>query len=696
MNGTLKSIRNWHVGTKITFFSFCLTSLILAALIFVISITTGKLLKDRADSSIVGELQGVSNTVEVFNSAVTNEANSFANMLSGSFAGKFSLDGHNLAEIGGKKYPVLMNGNTAMNLNFDIPDRFTALTGATATIFVADGEDFVRVSTSVKKENGERAVGTVLDHAHAGYALLRSGQPYAGLARLFGKQYITHYGPIKDDGGRVIGVLYVGIDLTKDLLTLKEKIKHIKAGESGSFYVINAAPGKEYGTLIIDRKKEGTNVLDSKDAGGHEFIREMLDRKNGSIVYPVASGTGTTTQTRNKVIHYVYFNDWNWLIAGGTFENEITQEAADMRNRYVGLGAIALVLFAVLLFLLVRTIVTRPLHHAHHIANQIAAGDLTATVTVTSNDEIGQLLTAMNGTASNLSQIVGEVRLGTDHIVEATTEIALGNQDLAARTQAQANALHQIATAIEILTDTIKDTAQNAEHANQLTTASSLVAGKSGDMMRQVVDTMNLINESTKTMSGIVTVIDGIAFQTNILALNAAVEAAHAGEKGRGFSVVATEVRNLAHRCAASAKEIKNLIELSLTRVETGSRLIGDAGATIHEVQVSINNVRNIMGDIASASKEQSQNIAQINQAINEMDGTTQQNAALVEQAAEATSSLQDQATILAQQVSAFRLAEVQEFDRPASNQSAFELQSESPQLNYRGSERRFKPSRYT
>jgi methyl-accepting chemotaxis protein len=255
-----------------------------------------------------------------------------------------------------------------------------------------------------------------------------------------------------------------------------------------------------------------------------------------------------------------------------------------------------------------------------------------------------------------LVRIVSEVRVGTDTIATASGQIAAGNLDLSSRTEQQASSLEETAASMEELTGTVKHNADNARQANQLAASASEVALKSGAVVSQVVDRMASINASSKKIVDIISVIDGIAFQTNILALNAAVEAARAGEQGRGFAVVAAEVRNLAQRSAAAAREIKTLIGDSVDQVEAGSKLVGEAGSTMDEVVASVRRVTDIIGEISAASHEQSAGIAQVNQAIAQMDEVTQQNAALVEEAAAAAGSLQDQAGNLAQVVSAFRL----------------------------------------
>ncbi|MYM71007.1 methyl-accepting chemotaxis protein [Duganella sp. FT109W] len=294
------------------------------------------------------------------------------------------------------------------------------------------------------------------------------------------------------------------------------------------------------------------------------------------------------------------------------------------------------------------------------IAGSIAAGDLSISINTTGADK-NSLVVEMREMRNSLRDIVSQVRTGTETIGTASREIAAGNVDLSSRTEMQASSLEKTASAMDELTSTVKQNADNAREANQLASAASDVAVKGGQVVSQVVDTMSSIDASAKKIVDIIGVIDGIAFQTNILALNAAVEAARAGEQGRGFAVVASEVRNLAQRSAGAAKEIKMLIDDSVEKVGAGTKLVGQAGVTMDEVVSSVRRVTDIMSEIANASQEQSAGIAQVNQSIIEMDSMTQQNAALVEEAAAAAQSLQDQASELSRVVSVFKLVEGEE-----------------------------------
>ena len=304
---------------------------------------------------------------------------------------------------------------------------------------------------------------------------------------------------------------------------------------------------------------------------------------------------------------------------------------------------------------LVRAI-TGPLNEAVRIASAVAAGDLTQHIAVGANDETGKLMQALKRMNDSLKDIVSRVRVGTDTIVTASGQIASGNMDLSSRTEQQASSLEETASSMEELNATVRQNEQNARAANQLALAASTVAVRGGQVVSEVVQTMGAINTASHRIADIIGVIDGIAFQSNILALNAAVEAARAGEHGRGFAVVATEVRSLAQKSAAAAREIKTLITDSVSQVEGGTRLAQQAGATMDEVVASVRQVTDMMGEISSASAEQSAGIGQVNQAIVQMDQTTQQNAALVEEAAAAAGALQEQAQQLQAAVQVFRV----------------------------------------
>jgi methyl-accepting chemotaxis protein len=323
------------------------------------------------------------------------------------------------------------------------------------------------------------------------------------------------------------------------------------------------------------------------------------------------------------------------------------------------------------------------LQHAKAKAEELAALDLTRAMQDHADDEVSEFIGALERMRAEMAKVVATVRRNSDSVATASSQIAQGNQDLSGRTEQQASSLQQTAASMEELGSTVRQNADNARQANQLAQGASSVAARGGEVVSQVVDTMKGINESSRKIADIISVIDGIAFQTNILALNAAVEAARAGEQGRGFAVVAGEVRNLAQRSAEAAKEIKSLINTSVERVEQGSGLVDQAGSTMQEIVASIQRVSDIIGEISAASAEQSSGVAQVGQAVTQMDQATQQNAALVEQSAAAAESLRQQAQQLVQAVAVFKV------DHGMSAAAAAPTPAAKPAPSYTGPERR-------
>jgi methyl-accepting chemotaxis protein len=376
---------------------------------------------------------------------------------------------------------------------------------------------------------------------------------------------------------------------------------------------------------------------------------------------------GATPEATNVLMKEVRPVEHEWrtlvgeLIALETRLNaEAYQEARTSqalgRGLLVGVSVLAVVLGGLLAWRLTRSVLV-PVTQAIHVSERIAEGDLSSALPTGRGDELGRLLGAVGGMQDRLRTLVGDIRHSAESISNASGEIATGNHDLSQRTEQQAASLQKTASSMAQLTGTVRHNADSARQADQLASSASEIAARGGAVVAQVVSTMDDISASSRKIADIIGVIDGIAFQTNILALNAAVEAARAGEQGRGFAVVAGEVRNLAQRSAEAAKEIKTLISASGERVDSGARLVGDAGTTMREIVASIQRVTDIMSEITASTTEQSSGIGHVSGEVHQLDQMTQQNAALVEQSAAATESLKEQAQRLAQAVRAFRLA---------------------------------------
>ena len=405
---------------------------------------------------------------------------------------------------------------------------------------------------------------------------------------------------------------------------------------------------------------DGKDLSQNKDPTGKflfvEFVNTVKAGGAGYVNYMWPKPG--SEQPVPKVSYVQGFAPWGWVIGSGVYVDNVD---AVMWQRLVQSGVGALVLVALLLGLglMIARSILRQLGgeptDANAITHRMAQGDLSVDISLRAGDD-SSIMHGIKAMRDNMGQIVSRVRHGSEAVATASAEIAQGNQDLSQRTESQASSLEQTAASMEELGSTVRQNADNARQANQLAQSASSVAVQGGEVVSQVVQTMREINDSSRRIADIITVIDGIAFQTNILALNAAVEAARAGEQGRGFAVVAGEVRSLAQRSAEAAKEIKALITDSVGRVEQGSELVDRAGATMQEVVASIRRVTDIMGEISAASSEQSEGVAQIGEAVQSMDQATQQNAALVEEMAAAATSLNSQAQDLVQAVAVFQL----------------------------------------
>jgi methyl-accepting chemotaxis protein-2 (aspartate sensor receptor) len=644
------------LGLRISLINLAIIAVLFTGFVAAIIQAVSGLVERQANENLEDRTKVVGALLEASDRDLRDRATQLSKVFQASLPGAFAL-GPEPIDIAGKPAPSLKHDGHLLDLDYAVVDRFTAATGAVATIFAKSGDDFIRVTTSLKNDKGQRVIGTLLDRAHPGYRATLAGGSYVGLASLFGRDYMTHYDPIKDVSGRVVGLLFVGLDFTDYMGAMKSTIRGMKIGRTGYYYVLDAHEGPRYGNLVVHPSGEGKNFLAMKDANGQPFIQDMFKRQNGAIRYPWLDPELGVSRPRDKVVVFTTLKGWNWILAGATYVDEYTEDVRGFRNAYAALGAVIVLLAAGMTYWLIRRMVMQPLAQVSHAASQVAKGDLTVRLVAHRPDEIGHLVGAMNQIGSSLTSVVHTVRQGAEGVASASSEIAQGNNDLSARTEQQASALQQTASSMEELSAQVQHNAESAQQANQLAASASGVAVQGGEVMDRVVQTMKAINGASQRISDIIGTIDGIAFQTNILALNAAVEAARAGEQGRGFAVVASEVRSLAGRSADAAREIKRLISDSVERVELGTTLVDEAGATMSQVVSSIRRVTDIVGEISSASREQAAGVSQVGLAVTQMDTATQQNAALVEQMAAAAGSLKSQASDLVGTVSLFVLA---------------------------------------
>ncbi|CAJ9919801.1 methyl-accepting chemotaxis protein [Burkholderia pseudomallei] len=670
-------LRRASVGARLAALSSALFALLFAAFVWALTHAASGQIADQVHARIDEKDRSIAAMIALFDEALTAEASRAMTLFASFLPAGYALDAARTIDVAGVATPALTAGGQTLNLDFSIPDQFLQKSGAIATIFVRRGDDFVRVTTSLKKQDGSRAIGTLLDRKGPAYAPLVAGRTYTGLATLFGKRYITQYKPIADASGAIVGALFVGIDVGAEMRLVENGIRQLKIGEHGYYFVLDASDGPARGTLLVHPARAGQRADDAAAP-----YAQMLAAREGQLSYTSTDAAAGDDGPRAKFVSFVTVPQWQWLVGGIAIDDEVMAGMRATRNRFAAIGCAFVLAFAALFVAVVKRVVSRPLDAAAHASERFAAGDLSVRIGAHGkhdkhdkhgkhdardgaarppasgrSDEIGRLVRAVDGIGDGLARIVAQVRRGAADIAHGTVTIAAGSSDMAARIATQASSVEQTAASMEQITAAVQQNADHAAQASALATGASSAATTGGAAVQRVVATMGDIQGVARRIAEITGVIEGIAFQTNILALNAAVEAARAGEHGRGFAVVASEVRALAQRSAAAAKEIDALVGESATTAEHGFRIAEDARAAMQDIVARVDQVRAIIAEISAASREQSSGIEQVNLAVTQIGAATQQNATLIADAERAAAALRDEAAQLAHAVSVFRLA---------------------------------------
>ena len=872
----MSSLTRTSIGLRLSFWTTLVVGLVLTLLIALAWRQSATSFDRQSQASLETSTAVMLKTLTLYNGNLNDSVQRLAGSLVAQLPeGEIQIDPRRTTSFNGQPLPLLRIGNTLIGNEHTMMDRFTADTGAVATLFVRQGGQFVRVSTSLQDQAGERVIGTTLPTSHPAHTLAMQGQPYTGPANLFGAQYMTHYRPLVDAHGQTVALLFVGLNYSEGLAALKQSLRDLRLGQDGYFFVTetNAEGTPE---LVVHPALEGQPVTALSTADPADSLSSLLLNPGNSVLDLHSDATGTIQHAHASSVR---FDPWNWTLVGVQPDTQLRATQQQLLWMLSLLGAVALVLIALMIALSSRRMVALPLRSAVRVAGDVALGRLDTPITTGQVGEIGELMEALssmrddllarqeaerrsaaeilrvrlsldstasgtlvtdtrfdivyanpafhallqrhrdqlagalpmlawdkplegqplsalettgrlpddllttldqqrvatsrrgigpvsverdlarvedadgtlvgyviqwrdrsaearieaevssvvsaasrgdlaqrlstdglegfhlslaaqlnqlldtnagslqqlagvlsgiargdlsvqmqgnyegvfaqlrddaNTTVQTLAGIVSRIQHASSLISTAADEIASGNEDLSRRTEQQAANLEETAASMEELTATVRQNAEHARQANQLVVGAADVASTGGRVVGDVVATMAQIEESSRHIADIISVIDGIAFQTNILALNAAVEAARAGEQGRGFAVVASEVRSLAQRSAAAAKQIKTLIDDSVEKVANGSAQVRKAGSTMEEIVASVQRVTGIMAEIAAASQEQSAGIEQVNHTIVQMDGATQQNAALVEEASAAARAMADQSQVLAEAVAVF------------------------------------------
>ncbi|TKK17788.1 methyl-accepting chemotaxis protein [Enterobacter cancerogenus] len=636
--------RRAGLGTKLSLLTGVSVAILFLLFTFLLSHKASQQLESLAVEDLHNQSTGMVDMVEMFNTSLSEEVESYTRLFTTFLPQPLHVDSAESRTINGLTVPLLKGGETGLHDNNALSDDFLNRTGAISTLFVRSGNDFIRVATSLRKENGERAMGTVLDTTSPAFAAVTKGEVYRGLALLFGKRYITQYQPVKNSDGQVIGIIFVGVDITHSWNVMREKILNRRLGESGHFFVLDRSTGKTRGHYLFHNSEEGQ--LPKWDSATQQ---QLLSDTSGTLERISDDG-------RTLKMAYTPLPGWNWTIVGEVDKAVLLSNVNHLRDRFLLAGVALSVLFAGLFVMIIRRMLTRPLRNVIHLARLYAAGDLRANLPVTRQDEVGQLIAAINGIGDGLQKIVIQVREAAGDIRTGTNALANDSGEISEQINKQASSVEETSASMEQLAATVQQNAANMEQTQQLVAETSRAVHQGGETVTHAVATMDDIRDASKRIEDITRVIESIAFQTNILALNAAVEAARAGEHGKGFAVVAQEVRALAARSANAVKEIEQLIGDTLNKVSEGHALSEQTRLAMDAIIVHIDNISQLVTEINHASREQSVGIGQVNLAMTHIGEASHINADRVSRSEQTAHALREQGSHLARLVSLFQL----------------------------------------